>query len=362
MRVFRGIVSLAAAAFLLLFPACFNQRAPYEPYLSRFAKPAPDWYGVVELWHVVSSKPYQGGVTELLTARAAAYNALHPGVHIQVAGLSETAFFERLGRGEVPHGYSFQGGLLYREQLSPLPLSPPAYVGALRPAHSEGGEILAVPWYYSGYALAVNTTQLYGLGLTMPEKVDAAFLQSLMNEASGRGGVFAPEVIAASMKLTGELGSREDFMAGKLAAGIIDLYSCGVLERGGGGGNFVAELLPYVEYTDQVQYFGISRRADDKRAAVLADFISTMLSPDEQRRLAALGLMPAAAETPDVLYGADLLTDYYAASRGISAPEAFAYQRHSSALLSDAARAVRGEAGGEEAFFERFEVVLGRKS
>ena len=98
---------------------------------------------------------------------------------------------------------------------------------------------------------------------------------------------------------------------------------------------------------------------DETRCAIVLELADFLLSGDEQARLASLGAFPVVTEA-QTAYAEHLLTDWQAACGDIAAPDPFLYQRHREALEADALRALAGEAGGADAFSERFQVVLNR--
>lgn len=357
MRIYRFILSGLIVLYLLLTPKWILSGLATDPRAEVFKKPAPEWYGVVELWHVASFKPYRGSVTDYLDRAAREYNKAHTGVHIQVKGLTEKQFHERIERGETPDAYSFQSGLLYREQLSELPITAlPKLISPARPA-ADGGLLYAVPYLVSGYALSVNTQLLYQRGLASPEGADRAFLQAALDSKQKKPQLYAPEILAARLELTGTLASREDFLGGGVLAGITDLYTVGMASRTEKL-NLMLESVPITDYTDLVQYIGPARGADEKRRAVIADFAAYLLSEKVQRRLSDVGCAPASAEVTDLAYDEPLLAAFYAGVAAASAPEPFAYERHKSALTADALRALLREQGAQNAFNERLNVVL----
>lgn len=356
MRMFRWALSGLIALYLLFSPRWILSGLSADPRGALFQNEPPDWYGLVELWHIASFRPYRGSVTTFLEERAVAYGKTHPGVRIKVIGITEKQFAERIARGETPDAYSFASGLIYREALSELPLEVPKLVPPAVPARAEG-ELYAVPYLLSGYALAVNTQLLYSRALTMPEAADSAFLQAALDYEAKSPQLYAPEILAARLKLSGALAAREDFLAGGVLAALCDVYTVGMINRSDRL-NLLIEAVPAPEYTDLVQYIGPARGADEKRREVVADFAAYLLSEDVQKKLPAIGCLPALYGAPDVVYDEPLLSALFENYQTAAAPDPFAYERHKGTLLADAQRALFGEANAQSAFDERLNVVL----
>ena len=360
MRVFRFLLSCFLAVFLIVSPPIIKNGLAKDPRRAVFEKDAPGWYGVVELWHIASFKPYQGSATSFLETCATAYNKKHPGVHIKVTGMTEKKFFERTARGERPDAYSFASGFIGTEDLAPLSVDLPALAFGI-PAAKSRGTLYAAPYFFSGYALAVNPQLLYPAGLTAPETVDAAFLQQVLSLEKKTPQLYAPELAAAMFDVRGSLATREQFLEGKSLAGLIDLYTYGAIGRSDTL-TILIETLPYAAFTDLVQYIGADAGADETRRGIVADFAAYLLSEDIQRRLPQLGAMPAARDVPGIVFSDDLLADFYAAASGIAAPDPLLYHAEKDALLAEARAALSGDAAAQIAFSGRMEVVLGGES
>ena len=146
----KAAVTVAMVAFLVLSPPWLLRGLRRDEYRAFFIKPAATWHGRIELWHVAGFRVYQGSVTEHLQSRADAYHKKHPGVHIDVVGLTEKQYRERLARGAFPDAYSFPPGAVYAEQLSALSLPAMPFVGNLAPAKQDDATC-AVPDLMSGY-------------------------------------------------------------------------------------------------------------------------------------------------------------------------------------------------------------------
>ena len=99
MRVLRALLALAIAAFLLFSPRFLLEGLSQDYTHGIFELEEPEWEGIIELWHIVDFKAYQGSVTRYLAARTEAFCKAHPGVFIEVTGMTVEAFAERYARG-----------------------------------------------------------------------------------------------------------------------------------------------------------------------------------------------------------------------------------------------------------------------
>lgn len=359
-RALRVPVTAGLLAFLALSPSWLNEQLSRRRYTEFLEPPKAEWHGRVELWHVAEFRVYQGSVTDYLQARADAYCKRHVGVHIDVVGLTVKRYNDRIARGSFPDAYSFPSGLVYREQLAPISPALPDLRGALAPACADG-QIYAVPYLVSGYFLVANTRLLPGYGLALPEVPTEAALGALLQAAldvpdAPVPQLCMPSVLAARMGLVGTLATAEQFTAGQTALGVLDARALGDILRSQKGALSV-EAIPVTSYTDEVQYLAAARQADEKKAAVVADFLAFLLTEGEQRRLSALGALGVTKLASAPVYTEELLTTLYAAYETPAIPDPFAYQRHRQALEEEALWALCGDPAAIASFSRRMQVV-----
>lgn len=355
LRALRILAALVLALFLALTPIWILDGLNVERYYALWQKPAPTWRGRIEIWHIASFRTYQGSVTNYLQARADAYCRRHAGVHIDVVGMTEKQYADRLARGAFPDAYSFALGLCYAEQLAALPLEAPAFRGTLRAAAYED-ELLAVPYLMSGYFLAANPQLTARYLAPAPEMPDAAYLQSALDCNAKSAQLAMPPLLAARLGLVGTLASEAEFLSGKAALCALDARVLGGAVRDPSGGVLI-EAKPFGPFTDQVFYLGASRYASEEQVAALADFALFLLSDDEQRGLATLGALPV-TQVSDVVYAEARLEALNAAYLEPLVPDPFLYQRHKDALLGEAAAALAGDASARESFEKRLLLTL----
>ena len=358
-RYLRIAVTAAILVFLALSPPWILRGLNREAYVGFLSKPAPEWHGRIEIWHVAEFRVYQGSVTDYLQKRADAYCRRHAGVHIDVVGLTLKRYNDRLARGAFPDAYSFPSGLVYREQLCAIEPALPALRGALSTASADG-KTYAVPYLMSGYLLAANTTLLTAHGLALPESSDEAAVKTLLQAAldleAKAPQLYMPPVLAARMGLAGTLATQEQFTGGQTALAVLDVRALGDVLRSEKL-NLAVEAMPLTNYSEQVLYLGAAKNVDAQKAAVIADFIEFLLAEDEQQRLTSLGALPVTQlETPPV-YTEELLDGLYLAYSSPAVPDPFSYQRHKEKLAEEALSALTGEPSAVTSFFERMQVV-----
>ena len=88
MKYWRVIASVLLLAFLLFSPAPLQRAMQRDPTRELFENEAPEWYGVIEIWHIAGFRTYQGSVTNFLQEQCSAFSRKHPGVHFEVTVLT----------------------------------------------------------------------------------------------------------------------------------------------------------------------------------------------------------------------------------------------------------------------------------
>lgn len=355
MRVFRWITAALIAVYLVLTPPLIGSGLERDAYFDWLEPEQPAWRGRVVIWHIADFRVYQGSVTHYLAARAKVYEKSHPGVVIEVVGLTSEQFAERAARGAFPDAYSFPCGLLYAEQLRSAEYALPALSGTLTPAVSDG-KTYAVPYLMSGYFLCANAQLLSKYRFELPgEPADKAFFQSVLDLKTDPAQLAMPPLFAARLGLSGTPAETSAFTAGKSMIGLIDARALGELTRGASAALSI-EAQPYAGVNDQVLYIGAARGASDARTRVVADFAAFLLSAEEQARLSTLGALPVTAEAAPV-YADASLSALFMCRESFVCLDPFSYQRHKDALDAEARAALAGDEAAKKSFFERIKVV-----
>lgn len=356
----RILVAALLVAFLLFAPPYLEQALGRNFYKEWLSGEREDWSGVLTLWHVVEFKTAQGSVTSYLESIAGQYERAHPGVYIEVLGLSPEAVQERLSRGERPHMWSFPSGACGTEELAPLNLVMPAFRGNLAPMRAEGGSF-AVPYLYSGYFLLGNTVLIQELGLSWPS--DAATLSDTLQQAmdarsTGRyGAVCAPPIQAARLGLTGDMALDGDFKAGQVPFLIGDARAFGDLNRKMANGGFTFDVLPLSGFTEEVQYAGIDKEAQGGYAEHAAGLLSLLLSDKSQMKATALGALPAVQTAEEPQYADGQLQAFYKAYSVPVCPDPVLWREGREALAQEALSALGGSEEARRVFGEHIKAV-----
>ena len=358
MRILRAVGALLLLLFLLLAPKPLLRALSDDPMARLFEPEQPDWYGVIEVWHIASFKPFQGSGTKFLREQCQRFQKRHPGVHIEVIGLTPDMFAARIARGAFPDAYSFPAGLLYRERLSAMePVSLPPLPGNLRAAEADG-LLYAVPYLASGNFLLVNEQLAQQIGTEDTEDVGEGVSVAMLQSWLDAGQLCVPPIWGAQLGLVGESRAFSDFLAGKISAAVADARAYGDITRSDSG-NLAVRAIPLTGYTDEVMYFGAAAGTDTTRLALIRELAIFLLSGEVQEKVPALGALPVRRYIENVAYASDSLSLWQEQNTdALLAPESFAFERHKDALLQDAERALRGETGAEAAFSERLAVVL----
>lgn len=163
--IFSGLLCLSITAYLLFMPGYIRQGRGEDFCLANLLTKKPVSVGTITLYHVASVKTYQGSVTAYLTERAESFQKLHPGVHIEVEGMSEKDYLERLAYGRFPDMLSFFAGTAYEELLQSCAFED---LPSLRQGLSASA--YAVPYFFSGYVLSSLSGDFSGLSASVSEE------------------------------------------------------------------------------------------------------------------------------------------------------------------------------------------------
>lgn len=290
-RWLRGALALVLIAYMAFAPEPLLRALAENPYHRLFAGEDTEESGVVNVWHVVDFKPYQGSVTAYLESIFAEYEKKHPGVYVQVMGMDAARMRERLERGERPDVWSFSLRQGAPAPLQPLTAAAPRFCGNLGEISSDG-QITALPYCVSGYLLLGNAVMVQQRGLPWPAaEPDAAVLAQAAAVQEG------------------------DFKAGQAPWCIGDARLLGELSRNTAKNAFTLLSLPLGPDTDLVQCLGIDENAQAFQARHGTALIESVLSTPHQTKLTALGLIPAADGQTQLQYVNSQMQALYEAYR-----------------------------------------------
>lgn len=139
MRIVKTAVSILLIAFLALSPKWLIRGLDADFCRTVFERPKPAWQGRLELWHIASFRTRQGSVTDYLQQRADAFCRQNPGVYIDVKGLTEKKYNDRLAAARRPISTRSQRGFAipsssrpYRSRCQPWRATSPPLPTAAR--------------------------------------------------------------------------------------------------------------------------------------------------------------------------------------------------------------------------------------
>lgn len=314
MRYLRVFSATLIFAFLFCAPAPLMRALKRNPMRELFEIKNPEWYGVIEIWHIAGFRTYQGSVTNFLQDCCDTFSRKHPGVHIEVKGMTPAMYEERAARGLVPDAYSFPAGSLSKKLFRELSADTPILREGFSFSDTNTAR-LAAPYLMSGYFLLLNEQHFITEDRSLPDSVNDALLQRL----HGENQLAVPETLSDVLDLTSTSVTYNDFLGGKCAAAIADARSLGDLMRSTEQ-NLLVTALPMNGYTDQVMYFGAAIGTDDHRAALIDELYAYLLSESVQQQLSKIGAMPVRKYLDNMVYHSQLLTDwnqYYHASASV---------------------------------------------
>ncbi len=318
MKVLRTLLCIGMAAFLLFTPAALVKGAQASFEDVRFIRDTDRYTGSILLYHIVRHRPYEGSLTQWLRARAAEYEKKHKGTYIEIEGMDEAAFFERLEHGRRPDAYSFFSGTLYPDRLAALPsLSTPLREGLFETER-------CVPYCYSGYVKLKKTP-----------------------DGAGEKAYYGDDILAA------RLGAGEDG-AGEMKADVLylDLRRASDLIRYSDG-FALAEPEPIDSFTDAVCWIGIDRETDPQKAEAILGFTAYLLTVDAQQTLNALGLLSVRSDVRSVPPDAGFKR-VFKAYETVETVDPFRWNAQYDALKADAALARTGDSDAKTRFWDRF--------
>lgn len=314
MKILRIILCIGMICFLVFSPKALIKGAQTSYVDQRFVRDPDRNTGSILLYHIVRQRPYAGSLTQWLKTRAAAYEKKHKGVYIEIEGMDEQHFEERMSNGRRPDAYSFFSGTMYPDRLKTIDdLLFPYREGLFQTDR-------CVPYCYSGYAKLIKTP-----------------------DGPQESVYFANDILAART----ESGSRTE-AEDRADVLYLDLRRAGDLIRYKEGFT-LASPEPIDSFTDAVCWLGIDREADDAKSAIILDFLAFLLEPDSQQTLNALGLFSVRSDvrnTPPE----PALKRVFRVYQSIETVDPFRWYAMYDSLLEDAQKAVNGDADARERF------------
>lgn len=321
----RIVVCLLICAFLIFSPGYLVKTAERDSYLENLEVSAPKWQGMIVIYHIVTHKTYQGSVTYYLKTQAEAFERKNRGVFIQVVGMDEATYLERLSYGRRPDAYSFYAGTIYSEQLQPIDTEFDGFIEGL--PNNE----LVTPYFFSGYV-------------------------SCKNEAAKGDGIFvSSDLQAARLGILSTSDDNNGFVEGRCKNTVVDLRRFGDIKRSEKIADYKMEAVD--TFTDIVCYIGVSKDTDSDKAYWIERFISWLLEDKAQQELTSLGAFSVKRDCEQV-FAANELNQLKKTYCTVSTVDPFVFYSNRAALFEEAQRAIEGDESAKKRFLERLSVVL----
>ena len=317
MKTVRILICVILVVFMLFTPGWLVSKAQRSFVDARFVRKEPEYSGVILLYHIVRQRPYAGSLTQWLKTRAEAFEKKHKGIYIEIEGMDEASFYERLENGRVPDAYSFFSGTLYRDRLADLDDFGIAFREGLFQTDR------AVPYCYTGYCILKKTPDVNG------------------------GRIYCADDVLAARTGNGENDAPED----KADVLYLDLRRAGDLIRYKDG-FALAVTEPIDNFTDAVCWLGVDRDTSAEKAEALASFFAFLLEEDPQKTLNTLGLMSVRADVRNVPPDAGLRKIFQTYER-VRTVDPFLWNTAFDTLTEDAKLARAGNAEALERFTKR---------
>jgi hypothetical protein len=317
MKILRMILCAGMICFLLLSPSKLVQGAQESYVDARFQRDPDRYTGSIVLYHIVRHRPYSGSLTQWLRTRAETYEKKHKGTYIEIEGIDEKAFRERMEGGRRPDAYSFFSGSLYPDRLQTIPdLGVSLREGLFRADR-------CVPYCFSGYCKLLKHPDGAGKETYCADEILATRVDAGENTASEEKA----DILYLDLRRAGDLIRYKDGFA-------------------------LSQLEPIDSFTDAVCWLGIDRETDAAKAAAILDFTAFLLTPESQQTLDALGLFSVRSDVrqtpPD-----PILKRIYKTYRSIQTVDPFLWQQNCDALREDAQKARKGDGEAHTRFTNR---------
>ncbi len=317
MKIFRVLLCIGMICFLVLSPKALTEGAQKTFVDTRFVRKTDRYKGSIVIYHIVRHRPYSGSLSQWLKTRAQAYEKKHKGTYIEIEGMDEQHFYERIESGRLPDAYSFFSGTLYRDRLREIDdLLFPYREGLFQTDR-------CVPYCYTGYVKLLKTP-----------------------DGSGERVYYADDLLAARNN-GGENAVTEE----RADILCLDLRRAGDLIRYRDGFTLAA-MEPIDGFTDAVCWMGIDRDTDERKSAVILDFLSFLLEPESQQTLNALGLMSVRSDVKNTPPEPGLKRVFHAYDTLVTV-DPFLWNTVYDTLIEDAALSRKGDTQAHERFVNR---------
>lgn len=300
-----------------------------------------DYQGVIEVWHIVRFKPYQGSLGSWVSKVAEQLEKKHGGVYMEVDSITFEEYEARIARGEQPDVFSYPLGCVYAEQLKELSMEYSSFIGNLNGVGRHNGKLYSIPYTASGY-LTVHNQRL------MQEKgADVQGISDMLK--SGNADAAGDPIQACIWGYKGEMLTVEDFIEEKSISAFVDARTAGDLERKvQSGKGFPFEVSACSNYTDLVQLIGININTEQVKLPYLYEFMEMCLDEENQKNLINLGLLPVISEFEEEKIEDEVVEIMFDELKNIAAPNNFLYKTYRNQLEISAVEAMRGSSSAKK--------------
>ncbi len=299
---------LSAVIVVLISAVALAWALPALPVKPR-TQPPSGYQGVIELWNVETFEGGSGSRSSWLTNKSAKFEKANSGLFVHVTDLTVTELADKLQNGQRFDLICFSRGVgsSVLEYLAPFNDS----VGFVRDNFMISGQVdgkqYGVPLYAGAYCLFARSGQLSQDKLTT-DALTATFTRKIGKNTvelrpliCGFTQANSPLTALAMSGLRGDASyidegvtqyqAYEQFVANNTAVTLLgtqrDIFRLGQKESQ----SKIDELgfAPVGEYTDLVQYVGISKDCEEKRQSCI-EYVKYILSEETQAGLINLNM------------------------------------------------------------------------
>jgi hypothetical protein len=307
MKPFAYFLCVLAILLVVLSPwliLSYYEKLPEEPYFE----------GILRMWHISGWRTGGSSAAAFLENRIQQYEANNPHVFIELTCLTQEKAAEALKEGQTPDLVSFPCGQAPNLNFAALPGQSLILLGDSKDAW---------PYMFGGYCILINNDLLSENGVDTPQNwgirpdalLEAARLGAVFDAEDGYSALPAlalhayPEAEGPNMSTWGEpeppdaaltlspasySGGLDAFCKSEAAVMIAShrqLFEVSERYTQGEAPAFTAYAVG--GYTDMAQMVGIPAQEDELRQAASESFAAYLISPSSQKKLEALGVLPA---------------------------------------------------------------------
>ena len=322
MKILRIVLCVSMIVFLVFSPKTLVGKAQESYVDARFVRDNDSYHGSIVLYHIVRHRPFSGSLTQWLKTQAATYEKKHKGTYIEIEGMDEQHFYERMESGRRPDVYSFFSGTLYRDRLKEIEDLHFPYRNGLFQTDR------CIPYCYTGFCILQKTPENTGGRMYFANEILAARTDNISDETSEDKA----DVLYLDLRRAGDLIRYKE-------------------------GYTLSAIEPIDHFTDAVCWMGIDRETDDAKTAVILDFIAFLTEPDTQQTLNALGLLSVRNDVRNVP-PESALKRVFRTYDSVQTVDPFLWNANYDALSEDAALAAKGDPDARERFGNRLRECL----